>query len=89
MLVARILILMAGVANFAMHRWMIESKHPVVEAALSPIHRLLGHNVTYLIEFALLLLALWLVADHSIAAIAAYGVYTALNVGTVGYLKGG
>ena len=41
MLIALIAILLAGTANFAMHRWMLESGHPVVEAATGPLRRAL------------------------------------------------
>ncbi len=88
MQLASLLILLAGVANFAMHRWMLESGHPLVEAATQPVRNLLGVHATYVIEFAVLLAALWLSEGHGLTALITYGVYTALNVGTIGYIKG-
>ena len=57
MVIALIAILIAGVANFAMHRWMLESGHPAVEAATGAMRRTLGRHSTYVIEFILLLTA--------------------------------
>ena len=81
-------ILGAGVANFAMHRWILESRHPAVELVAGAIRRVLGRNATYVFEFALLVGALLLAEDSGIVALAIYGVYTAMNVGTVAWLKG-
>jgi len=88
MLIALIAILLAGMANFAMHRWMLESGHPAVEMATGPMRRTLGRHSTYVIEFILLVTAA-LATQHSWAApLLLYGVYTMMNVGTVAWLKG-
>ena len=88
MLIALIAILLGGVANFAMHRWMLESGHPAVEAATGAMRRTLGRHSTYVVEFILLLTAA-LATEHSwMSALLLYGVYTVLNVGTVAWLKG-
>jgi hypothetical protein len=81
-------ILGAGVANFAMHRWMLESGHPAVDAATGPLRRVLGQHATYVFEFGFLVGAMFLAETHSIAALALYGIYTALNAATVAWLKG-
>ena len=57
MLIALIAILLAGTANCAMHRWMLESGHPAVEAATGGMRRTLGRHSTYVVEFVLLLTA--------------------------------
>lgn len=88
MLIAMIAILIAGTGNFAMHRWMLESGHPLVEAATGPIRRALGRNSTYVFEFALLLGALLLAESSWFVALCIYGVYTGLNAATVGWLQG-
>ena len=88
MIVAIIAILLAGAGNFAMHRWMLECGHPVVEAATGPMRRALGRNSTYVLEFMLLLGALFLAETSWFVALCLYGVYTAMNAATVGYLKG-
>jgi hypothetical protein len=88
MLIAMIAILIAGTANFAMHRWMLESGHPLVELATGAVRRALGRYATYVFEFALLLGALLLAERSWFIALCLYGVYTAMNVATVGWLKG-
>lgn len=88
MIVAMIAIFLAGAGNFAMHRWMLESGHPVVDAATGPMRRTLGRHSTYVLEFLLLLGALYLAETSWFIALCMYGVYTALNAATVGWLKG-
>lgn len=85
---ALIAILLAGSGNFAMHRWMLESGHPLVEAATGPMRRTLGRHSTYVLEFALLLGALWLADSSWFLAMCLYGVYTMMNAATVGWLMG-
>ena len=88
MLIALIAILIAGMGNFAMHRWMLESGHPLVEAATAGVRRLLGRHATYVLEFFLLLCALWLASINWFAALMIYGSYTAMNAATIAWLKG-
>ncbi len=88
MLIATIAILLAGIGNFAMHRWMLESGHPMVEAATGPIRRALGSNATYVIEFAILLAMLVWAQSRWFPPMMLYGVYTALNAATVALIKG-
>jgi hypothetical protein len=88
MVIAIIAILIAGAGNFAMHRWMLESGHPLVEVATGPMRRTLGRHSTYVLEFALLMGALWLAEHRWFPALMLYGVYTVLNAATIGWLKG-
>ncbi len=88
MIIAVIAILIAGMGNFAMHRWMLESGHPLVEAATGAIRRALGRHATYVLEFALLLGALVLADSSWFIALCLYGVYTVMNAATVGWLQG-
>lgn len=88
MRLATIVILFAGAGNFAMHRWMLESGHPMVEAATAPMRRVLGRYATYVLEFGLLLGALWLAERRWFIALMLYGVYTAMNAATVAMIKG-
>ncbi len=88
MLISMIAILLAGTGNFAMHRWMLESGHPLVEAATAPIRRTLGRHATYVLEFGLLLGALLLAKESWFIALCLYGVYTVMNAATVGWLQG-
>lgn len=88
MTIAFIAILLCGSGNFAMHRWMLESRHPLVEAATAGVRRLLGRHATYVMEFFLLLGALWLASINWFAALMIYGSYTAMNAATIAWLKG-
>jgi ABC-type transport system involved in Fe-S cluster assembly fused permease/ATPase subunit len=88
MTLSLLVILICGTANFAMHRWMLESGHPVVEMATGAFRRALGRNATYIIEFALLVGALSLSLRWWYAAVMLYAAYTAMNAATIAWLKG-
>ncbi|MEQ1509465.1 MAG: hypothetical protein ABL909_03575 [Sphingopyxis sp.] len=88
MLIATIVILFAGAGNFAMHRWMLESGHPMVETATAPMRRVLGRHSTYVLEFGLFLGALWMAQGRWFIALILYGIYTAMNAATVALIKG-
>ena len=64
MWIAIIAIFCAGVGNFAMHRWMLESGHPMVEAATRPFRQNFGRHATYVVEFLILVGALWMVQRY-------------------------
>lgn len=87
MFMALIAIFVAGIANFAMHRWLLEGGHPVVRAAIAPVQRALGPYATYGLEFFLLLGAMLLAEQSWFVALCLYGVYTALNAATIAWLK--
>ena len=87
MIIATIAILLIGVANFAMHRWLLESRHPMVEVATAPMRRTLGRHSTYVLEFTLLLGALWMAEWRSLIALILYGLYTVMNAATVALIK--
>jgi hypothetical protein len=88
MTIALIAIFLAGIGNFAMHRWLIEGGHPLVTAAIAPLQRAFGRHVTYGLEFFLLLGAMLLSTRSWFVALCLYGVYTALNAATIAWLKG-
>ncbi len=88
MTLALALILLCGTGNFAMHRWMLESGHPAVEQATGAFRRALGQHATYGLELVLLLGAATLSTRFPNGALVLYGTYTALNAGTVAWLKG-
>ncbi len=88
MTIAFIAIFLAGTANFAMHRWLMECGHPLVEAAIAPVRRVLGRNASYVLEFALLVGALALANRNWFIGLMLYGVYTALNAATIAWIKG-
>ncbi len=88
MIIALIAIFLAGIANFAMHRWLLDGGHPLVVAAIAPIQRALGQHATYGLEFFLLLGAMLLSTRSWFIALCLYGVYTSLNAATIAWLKG-
>lgn len=88
MTISMIAILIAGVANFAMHRWMLESGHPAVELATGAFRRLLGRHATYVVEYILLVGALSLATRWWFPALMVYGAYTAMNAATIAWLMG-
>lgn len=83
------LVFMLGVANFAMHRWVLESGDDRVLEALAPIRRLLGHNASYVLEYVLLALAMGTATRAHLLAPVLYGVYTSMSALTVVWLKRG
>ena len=79
-----VLTFLLGIANFAMHRAVLESRHPLL-AQMPSLVRLLGGRASLIAEFVLLVGALLLVASgHSDWGWAYLG-YSALN-GLAGWL---
>ena len=79
MTLATIFIFLAGVANFAMHRALMESRDPIVRAAVVPVQRAMGRYTSYAAEFALLLIALSFAATWPNGTLLLYGLYTGIN----------
>ena len=67
-----------GIANFAMHRAVLESGHPMV-GQLPDFVNSLGGRLTYVAEFLVLLAAMLLAANGWPGLVWAYGLYSALN----------
>jgi hypothetical protein len=88
MTIALIAIFFAGIGNFAMHRWLLESGHPMVATAIAPVQRVMGRHATYVLEFGLLVGAMLLSVQNWFVGLCLYGVYTALNAATIAWLKG-
>lgn len=75
---ALILTFFMGICNFTLHKAVLESRHPII-AAVPWFFQLLGGKASLLLEFAMLLGALLLVAQGSIAWALFYGAYSAVN----------
>lgn len=75
---ALVIVFLLGIVNFAAHRAVIESGHPLV-AALPRAFRLLGGRMSLAVEFAMLLGALWMVSAGSSGWALAYICYTGVN----------
>lgn len=73
-----LLTFLLGVGNFAMHKAVLESRHPLLGQVPWFVH-LLGGKVSLITEFALLLGALLLVAEGYPAWGWAYLAYSLLN----------
>lgn len=67
-----------GVANFAMHRAVLESGHPLLGRMPWFVH-LLGGRFSLLVEFIMLLGAMLMVAEGSAAWLWGYVAYSAIN----------
>jgi len=67
-----------GVANFAMHRAVLESGHPMLGRMPWFVH-LLGGRFSLLVEFFMLLGAMLMVAEGSVAWLWGYLAYSVIN----------
>lgn len=74
-----IVIFLLGIGNFAVHKAVLESRHPLLGRVPFFFH-LLGGRFSLLIEFAMLLGAMLMVAQGSLGWALFYGCYTAVNV---------
>lgn len=80
------LIFLAGIANFAMNRAMVESSDPLMRQAVQRFQRFLGPYSPYILEFLFLVTALaW--GMRSGSALFFYGGYTAMNAFSLYLLK--
>jgi hypothetical protein len=66
-----------GIGNFALHRAVLESRHPVL--AQMPWRELMGGRFSLAIEFLMLVGAMLLVVSGHAAWALAYLAYSALN----------
>lgn len=72
------LIFLLGIGNFAMHKAVLESGHPLLGQLPWFVH-LLGGRIGFASEFLVLLAALLLVANDSTGWGIAYLVYSGFN----------
>lgn len=75
---AILIVFVLGIVNFAAHRAVLESGHPLV-AAMPRAFRLLGGRVSLVVEFAMLLGAMWMVSAGSSGWALAYICYSVVN----------
>jgi hypothetical protein len=74
---AILFLFLLGVGNFAMHKAVLESGHPMLGQV--PWFRLLGGRFSLIIEFVMLLGAMLMVAAKSTGWAWAYALYSAFN----------
>lgn len=72
------LIFLLGIGNFALHKAVLESGHPLLGRMPWFVH-MLGGRITMATEFLVLLAALLLVANGWPGLAWAYVIYTGLN----------
>lgn len=75
---AIILIFLLGIANFALHKAVLESDHPMLGQMPWFVH-MLGGRLTMITEFMVLLAAMMLVANGWPNLVWAYFLYSGLN----------
>ena len=85
---ALVLTFLLGIANFAMHKAMLESRHPLL-ARLGWRANTLAGRVGLGMEFGVLLAALMLAANGLAWALGAYLAYSLLNAASAWLLLSG
>lgn len=78
MSLALVIIFILGIGNFALHRAVLESGHPVIEQMPGFVH-MLGGRLTLVAEFLVLLSAMLLAANGWPGLVWGYAAYSALN----------
>lgn len=73
-----VIVFLLGIVNFAIHRAVLESGHPML-AALPREKRLLGAGMSMAFEFAVLVVMLWAASDGASGWAYSYAAYSALN----------
>ena len=72
------LVFLMGVANFALHRAVLASRHPIL-GQISWLYRSLGGRFSLFVEFALLVGTMLLVASGGQEWAWGYALYTVMN----------
>lgn len=75
---AMILLFMLGIVNFAMHKAVLESGHPLLGRTPWFVHLLAG-RFSLLVEFLMLLGSMLMVAEGAIGWAWGYGLYSIAN----------
>lgn len=78
MILSLAIIFILGIGNFALHRAVLESDHPLVEQ-IPTFVQVLGVRLTVIAEFLLLLAAMLLAANGWPGLVWAYAAYSSLN----------
>ncbi|MFO1255077.1 MAG: hypothetical protein U1E37_05340 [Sphingomonadaceae bacterium] len=73
-----VLVFLLGVGNFAVHKAVLASRHPLLGRVPFFFH-LLGGRFSLVVEFAMLLGAMLMVAQGSLGWALFYAAYTAVN----------
>lgn len=76
---AIVIIFFLGIGNFALHKAVLESGHPLLGQMPWFVH-MLGGRITMFTEFLVLLAALLLAANGWPGLVWAYAIYSVLNL---------
>ena len=88
MAIAIAMIYLFGIGNFAMHKAVLESDHPLL-GQMPWFYHLLGGRFSLLVEFLMLLGAMLLAADGSTGWAWGYGIYSLFNTVTAWLIVSG
>jgi hypothetical protein len=75
---AILIVFVLGIVNFAAHRAVLESGHPLVDA-MPRLFQRLGGRMSLVVEFVMLLGSMWMVSAGSNGWALAYTCYTGVN----------
>lgn len=78
MILMLLMIFVLGVGNFALHKAVLESEHPLLDQVPGYVH-MLGGRMSMITEFLILLAAMLLAANGWPALAWAYLAYSTLN----------
>nr|WP_298931811.1 hypothetical protein [uncultured Erythrobacter sp.] len=88
MWIAVIVIFVLGIGNFALHRAVLDSEHPMLDAMPAFIH-MMGGKLTLVAEFLVLMVAMLLAANGWPEMVWGYVAYSALNGGAAWLILSG
>ena len=74
-----LIVFLCGIGNFAMHRAMLESDHPIIAEARGSFRKMLGPYGSYILEFFMLAAAMIFANMDMLSAVIFYFVYTLAN----------
>jgi len=74
---AILIVFLLGIANFAAHRAVLESGHPLVDGLPRGLQGL--GRLSLVVEFAMLLGSLWMVSNGATGWAFGYGAYSSVN----------
>ncbi len=73
------IIFLCGIANFAMHKAMLESNHPIMAEARGSFRKLLGPYGSYILEFFMLTAAMIFANMGMLSAVIFYSTHLTLR----------
>ncbi|MEQ1497654.1 MAG: hypothetical protein ABL914_03255 [Novosphingobium sp.] len=81
------LIFLLGIANFAAHQAVLDSRHPLLDRV--PFFYMLGGRFSLAVEFAMLVGAMLVVANGSAGWVFFYALYSGVNLLSAWLIRSG